>query len=185
MKPDPAVYLETVGEIADALRGLGLQPVLVGGMALTVLGSTRVTRDVDFLVERPEHRLASLLDLFYARGFEPVSKVDEAGNVLRTLDSRRVAAARLRIDGPASVSFYNAETGFRVDLLFDFPLEAASLSARATRMKIQSHVFEIASAADLLALKKIAAAARSKPGDAQDIAFLEAHLARAGGIMAR
>jgi hypothetical protein len=178
MKPDPEVYLTTIGVIAGGLRALGLTPVLVGGMALTVLGSTRVTRDVDFVIRRPEDHLDGVLELFYGRGFELVSKVDAAGNVVRTVDNRRVAAIRLTLDGPASAAFYNSDTGFRIDLLFDFPLEAATLARRATRMKIQSHVFEIASAADLLTLKKIAAAARSFPGDAQDIAFLEAHLAR-------
>lgn len=181
MTPEPDFYLTTIGDVARGLRALALTPVLVGGMALTVLGSTRVTRDVDFVVRRPDDRLEGVLELFYERGFELISKVDDAGNVLKTLDNRRVAAIRLTLDGPASAGFYNSETGFRIDLLFDFPLEAATLARRATRMKIRSHVFEIASAADLLTLKKVAAAARSFPGDAQDIVFLEAHLARQRG----
>ena len=37
--PDPVDHLQTVGEIVQGLRGLGLEPVLVGGMALVVLGS--------------------------------------------------------------------------------------------------------------------------------------------------
>lgn len=173
MKVDPAAYLDAVGAIADGLSDLGLTPVLVGGLALTVLGSRRVTRDCDFIVGRPGDRLDNVLQLLYTRGFELVTRFDEAGNVVRTLDNRSVAAARLRTDAPASASFHNAATDLRVDLLFDFPVEAAALSERATRMKIRSHVFAIASEADLLSLKKIAAAARSAPGDAQDIAFLE------------
>jgi hypothetical protein len=47
------------------------------------------------------------------------------------------------------------------------------LAEHATRTTIRSHVFEIASEPDLLRLKKIAYAARSAPGDAEDIAFLE------------
>lgn len=176
MKTDPAAYLDAIGELAEALRAIGMAPVLVGGMALTILGSRRVTRDVDFVVRRPGASLDDLLQRLYDRGFELVSKVDGAGDVTRTLDNVRVAAARLRIDGPASAYFYNRDLELRVDLLFDFPIEAAELSARATRMKIQSHLFEIASEADLLRLKQIAAAARSAPGDAQDIAFLEARL---------
>jgi hypothetical protein len=37
----PVDHLDTVGEIVEELRGLGLEPVLVGGMALVVLGSRR------------------------------------------------------------------------------------------------------------------------------------------------
>jgi hypothetical protein len=64
--------------------------------------------------------------------------------------------------------------GLRIDLLFDFPLPAATLAEHATRTKIRARVFAIASETDLLRLKQIARAARSAPGDAEDIAFLEA-----------
>lgn len=176
MKADPASGLELIGAVADGLSKLGLTPVLVGGLALTVRGSRRVTRDCDFVVSHPGDRLDDLLQLLYARGLELVSKVDEAGNVLQTINNRRVAAARLRIDAPASAFFFNEETALRVDLLFDFPIDAATLAGRATTMKIQSHVFAIASDEDLLELKRIAAAARRAPGDAEDIAFLEARI---------
>jgi hypothetical protein len=39
--PDEVDHLRTVGDIVKGLREIGLQPVLVGGMALVVLGSRR------------------------------------------------------------------------------------------------------------------------------------------------
>jgi hypothetical protein len=93
---------------------------------------------------------------------------------ISTITNRKVASNRLRLDAPASAYFFNAKTGLRVDLLFDFPIPAATLAEHATRTKIRSHVFHVASEQDLLRLKKIAKAARSAPGDAEDIAFLEA-----------
>lgn len=174
--PEPSSQLRSVGELLDDLRSIGLTPVLIGGMALVVRGSRRVTNDYDLVIAHPADRLDALLDRLYARGLELVSRLDREGNVVATIDNRTVAAARLRIDKPASAYFYDADTGLRVDLLFDFPIDAASLDGRATKMKIQSHVFAIASDEDLLALKRIALAARSAPGDAEDIAFLEARL---------
>jgi hypothetical protein len=50
--------------------------------------------------------------------------------------------------------------------------------ARAARVRIRSHLFEIASEEDLLRLKQIAKSARSAPGDAEDIAFLDARRKR-------
>jgi len=94
--------------------------------------------------------------------------------VTATIDNRRVAAARLRLDAPASAYFLNPRTGLRIDLLFDFPLPAASLARRATSVKARSVVLRVASEDDLLRLKRIALAHRSSPGDAEDIAFLEA-----------
>ena len=111
---------------------------------------------------------------FYENQLELVSRLNDAGDVLATIDNRRVAAIRLRIDAPASAYFYNRTSGLRIDLLFDFPLPAATLAVSATRVKVRSREFTIASEDDLLKLKRIAKKGRSNPGDAQDIAFLEA-----------
>ncbi len=167
-------HLGTVGEIVDGLRSLHLDPVLVGGMALVVLGSRRVTRDFDFVIARPGDRLGATVGQFYDRGLELVSGLDPAGDVTSTITNRRVAVARLRLDAPDSAYFFNPKTGLRVDLLFDFPIPASQLAERATRTRIRTHRFDIASEGDLLRLKKIALAERSAPGDVVDIAFLEA-----------
>jgi hypothetical protein len=174
----PAEHLRTVARIVRALRDLGLEPVLVGGMALVVLGSRRVTRDFDFVVAHPGERLESVVGLFYDHGLELVSRLDEAGNVTATIDSRRVASSRLRLDAPASAWFFSVKTGLRIDLLLDFPRPAADLATRATRLTIRRFPFLVASEADLLDLKRTAAAARSVPGDADDIAFLESRTRR-------
>ena len=171
--PDPIDHLQAAGEIVQGLRALGLDPVLVGGMALVVLGSRRVTRDFDFVIAHPGDRLARTIGLFYDRGLELVSRLNEEREVISTIAERKVAAIRLRLDAPASAYFFNAETGLRVDLLFDFPISAAKLAAHATRIKIRTQVFDVASEQDLLRLKRTAKAARSAPGDAEDIAFLE------------
>ncbi|MBI4266267.1 MAG: hypothetical protein HY657_17985 [Acidobacteria bacterium] len=171
--PDPGDHLQEVSDIVRGLRALGLDPVLVGGMALVVLGSRRVTRDFDFVIPHPGDRLAPTIGLFYDHGLELVSRLNDAGDVVSTIANRTVAAARLRLDAPKSAYFFNAETDLRVDLLFDFPIPAATLAEHATRIKIRTHAFDIASEQDLLRLKRIARAARSAQGDAEDIAFLE------------
>jgi hypothetical protein len=167
-------HLDEVGAIVAALGDLGLAPVLVGGMALVVLGSRRVTRDFDFVIAHPRDRLAATIAVLYDRGLELVSRVSDVGDVLATISNRKVASIRLRLDAPASAYFFNTRTGLRIDLLFDFPIPAAELAEHATRTKIRSHVFWIASEPDLLRLKQIAKDARSAAGDAEDIAFLEA-----------
>jgi hypothetical protein len=171
---EPSDHLSLVATIVRDLRGLGFEPVLVGGMALVVLGSRRVTQDFDFVVAAPGDRLDSVVGVFYSHGLELVSRMDDRGSVTATIDNRRVASVRLRLDAPASASFFNVRSGLRVDLLFDFPAPAVDLAAEATRLTVRGQVLLIASEDDLLRLKKTAAAARSVPGDADDIAFLEA-----------
>jgi hypothetical protein len=171
---EPVDHLQVVGDIVQALRDLGLAPVLVGGMALVVLGSRRVTRDFDFVLTHPGDRFPRMLDVFYDRGLELAARLNETGDVISTITNRKVADIRLRLDAPASAYFFDAKTGLRIDLLFDFPIPAATLAEHATKSKIRAYVFDIASEQDLLQLKKIAKANRSVPGDAEDIAFLEA-----------
>lgn len=171
---EPLDYLTVVGEIDGLLRDLGLEPVLVGGMALVILGSRRVTRDFDFVVAHPATRLAALIDVFYDRGLELGSRVDDDGAIVATISSRKVAAARLRIDAPDSAYFLNWTTELRIDLLFDFPIQASTLAARASQTKIRGQSLAVASTADLLTLKEIAKARRSEAGDVEDIAFLHA-----------
>jgi hypothetical protein len=175
---DASAHLDEVGIVVEALTRLGLEPVLVGGMALVTLGSRRVTRDFDFVVAKPGDRLGQVVDVFYDRGFELASRLNVDGDVTATIDNRRVAVIRLRVDAPSSAYFFNPATGLRIDLLFDFPIPAATLAKGATRTKVRSRVLPVASAADLLRLKRIAREQRSSPGDAEDIAFLEARQGR-------
>ncbi len=174
--PDSVSQLQDVGELVKDLRDVGFDPILVGGMALIVLGSQRVTRDFDFVIPHPGDGLDREIGVLYDHGFELITRFDDARRVKSTINNRTVASIRLRIDGPASALFFNPKTRLRVDLLFDFPISAAELAERATRMKIHSYVFHIASLLDLLRLKRIAKANRSAPGDTQDIAFLEARI---------
>jgi hypothetical protein len=170
--------LQTVAEIVQGLDQLGLRPVLVGGMALVILGSRRVTHDYDFIVTNPGRLLAQTIELFYDSGLELVSRLNDEGQVVSTIDNRKIAAIRLRLDAPASAYFCSVDTRLRVDLFFDFPFAAVALAEHANQMKIRGQTFSIAADEDLLKLKEIARAGRSKPGDAEDIAFLEARLKR-------
>jgi hypothetical protein len=176
--PDPQHDLDTVTAVFAQLNELDFRPILVGGMALVLLGSRRVTNDFDFVIGHPRERLDVLVEVFYGHRLELVSRLNDDGDVKSTIDNRRVAAIRLRIDGPASAYFYDRATGLRIDVLFDFPIPAATLAQNATRLKIRAQELAIASEDDLLTLKRIASKARTFAGDAQDIAFLEARQRR-------
>jgi hypothetical protein len=176
--PDTADHLDEVASLADALTGLGLEPILVGGMAMVIIGSRRVTRDFDFVITKPGERLQQLVELFYDRGLELASRVNRTGDITATIDNVRVAVTRIRLDAPDSAYFLNSESGLRIDLLFDFPVPASELAKGARRTKIRSRALRVASEEDLLRLKKIARAQRSAPGDAEDVAFLESRRRR-------
>lgn len=169
----PSDAIDDVGALTRRFGDLGLLPVLVGGMALVVLGSRRVTRDFDFVIARPGPRLGAVVDALYDHGLELAARVNADGDITATIDNPRVATTRLEIDAPTSAFFVNADTGLRIDLLFDFPIAAAALAERARPTRIRSHLFHVASLQDLLELKRTAISARSAPGDLEDLAYLQ------------
>ncbi len=172
MNFDPKTYLDVVGQIIKELESHNLTPVLVGGMALVILGSQRVTKDFDFLISEEARNLRELVRIFYKQGLELASKVNAQREVVQTIDNQNIAYSRLQLDKPESAYFYNHKTGLRIDLLFDYPLSAINVVKNAHKKKIRSHTFTIASIDDLIRLKEIAYKNRKLASDAQDIEFL-------------
>ena len=165
-------YLRTVGVLAGALEAQGFEPVLVGGMALVLLGSQRVTRDFDLLVSTQGPPTEELVRLLYQHRLELVTKFTPAGEVKRTVDNVRIAVAKLKTEKPQSLFFCNQRTGLRVDLLLDFPLPAHRVAQRANKVKLRSGGIRVASPEDLIQLKEIAYADRRSASDAQDLELL-------------
>ncbi len=157
--------------LLNALEKKGLQPVLVGGMALVVLGSQRITKDFDLLV-CSTGLSPDLVGVIYGHGYELVTKINKAVDVEGTIANRTAAAARLKLDRPRRVFFYNREIRLRVDLLLDFPLPTGSIAVRAVKIGKALHMLRVATPEDLLHLKEIAYADRKSANDAQDLEFL-------------
>jgi len=169
MAPD---HLAAVESLADDLDRAGFEPVLVGGMALVVLGSPRVTKDFDFLVSAPDASKRDLVRIMYRHRLQLVTKLNPEGGVVRTVESPRIAAIKIGGSGARSLFFYNEMTGLRVDLLFDHPLPARSVIRRAAKVRLKAGRIAVASPEDLLRLKEIAHADRKSASDAQDLEFL-------------
>ena len=154
-----------------ALDRLASQP-FDPGMALVILGSRRVTMDFDLLVNASEAGNDALVKLLYRRHFELVTKFAPAGDVLRTVDNARVAAARVKMEQPRSLHFCDRHSGLLVDLLLDCPLPARDLASRATRITVEGGTVRVACREDLITLKEIATRDRTSARDAQDLEFL-------------
>lgn len=164
--------VERIVSLSKALEEKGIYPVLVGGMALVILGSQRVTKDIDFLVSLKDLPVDDMVEVFYKHGFELVTKFNKQREVLRTVDNPRVATIKLKSDLPDSLFFFDWKTRLKVDLLLDFPLPASNIVLRATRVKIKSGSIWVASRKDLLRMKEIAYKDRRSASDAQDLEFL-------------
>jgi hypothetical protein len=164
-----ASELNEVARVADGLKNIGLEPVLVGGMALVLMGSRRITRDYDFVIPHPGNRLNALVDLFYERGFELASKVNADGDIVATIDNPRVASIRLKLDGPASVFFWHPSKRLRIDLLFDFPVAAAGSPLEEVALRQERRELEV----DVGVVERTTGTAREAVHRAQEPGELE------------
>lgn len=166
-------YFDIVGPLLEDLEACGFTPVLVGGVALIVMGSDRVTKDFDFIVSRQDSVIENAVAAFYKYGFELVSKLNEKRQIVRTIDNAKVASIRLKMDAPDSAFFYHRKMDFKIDLLFDFPFPAHEIANRARRIKVKKYPVLLASREDLIRMKEIAYADRKSASDAQDLEFLK------------
>ncbi|HEU4338813.1 MAG TPA: nucleotidyl transferase AbiEii/AbiGii toxin family protein [Planctomycetota bacterium] len=165
-------HLEAVESLAGALESTGFEPVLIGGMALVILGSRRVTEDFDFVVSTQGRDMKELMGVMYRHGLELVTRFNGVGDVVRTVDDPRVAAAKARAESPKSLFFAHDGTGLRIDLLLDFPFPAHALHERARKVTLKSRPVHVAAPEDLLKLKEVASSDRKLSADAQDLDFL-------------
>ena len=165
-------HLKAVTALAEDLGQAGLQAVLVGGMALIILGSRRITMDFDLLVDAATLKPEVLIAIMYRHNFKLVTRFNPDGTALRSADNANVAAAKLKMELPKSLHFWDHRTGLLVDLLLDFPVPARDVILRATRVSNSGGTLRIAAREDLIHLKDIAHRERKKASDAQDLEFL-------------
>ena len=147
-------HLAAVESLANDLDRAGFEPVLVGGMALVILGSQRVTKDFDFLVAAPESSMPDLGRILDRHRLELTTRLGTGSKV------PRVATA-------------NRKSGLRVGLLLDHPIAARDLGRRAVKVRLKKGRIAVAAPEDLLRLKVIARAERESASDAQDLEFLK------------
>jgi hypothetical protein len=153
---EPAANVEAeLARIVAALRDLGRPHALVGGLATSIRGEVRFTRDVDLAIASDSDASTErLVGDLTARGYQVAALVehDSAG---------RLATARLRTRVGVNVDLLAASSGIEpevVDAARDVDIEGVG-------------PVRVAVAEDLLALKVLSMAER-RPQDRFDAAAL-------------
>jgi predicted nucleotidyltransferase len=141
--------------ILRSLAAEGVEYVVVGGIAVVLRGSQRVTIDLDIVPRPTEANVRALL-----RALTSVQgTVVDADGVDRSAETIRLGEpARLETDGGA------------LDIVQGLPgvPEFAVLAARAERIELYGMEVAVAGVDDLIAMKRAA----GRPQDLEDIAFL-------------
>ncbi len=170
-------------EVIALLEKAGVPSVVIGGIALRLYGSPRVTQDLDLVIraQDADRVVGSVLQVGYLL---VLAVWEDSVEVARTLESAR---RWIEAESPASLTFVlpkeNAPTGrtarllhdtiraeTQVDILFDLSVPFGHLRHRATTQIVGGVELRIASPGDLIRLKE--ARSDPSPADRFDIDFL-------------
>lgn len=136
MSDHGASPLRALSEMVETLRQLGIDFSVVGGLAVSVRGEVRTTRDVDIAIAIDQRGLEALVVELRQRGYD-VYKIVEHETAGRTATVRLFAPSGVLVDIMA------ASSGIEADIV-----------AAATYITMESlGPVKVACAEDLLAMK--------------------------------
>ncbi|GEM_PF-1117445 len=171
----PIAEIQKLKQVVHNLTAVDYAPVLVGGKALALFGSPRLTFDTDIVIPAIKDLAAARLLTRAMRkaDFYYVNALDNNGTPTGWIDTSTVAAARIMIDKPDTLFFWNQDLEMRIDILLDFPLKTSRLLATAEdKMLDKTTTIKVASLKNLKKMKEIAFNDRKKSKDAQDLEFI-------------
>lgn len=133
--------------IAQALDGIGIPYMVIGGQAVLLYGEPRLTKDIDITLGADLDRLADVRRLVQSIDLKPLADPDTFTRQTMVL--------------PCA----DATTGIRVDLIFSFTPYERQAMARVKTVKVGGAEIRFASVEDLIVHKMIA----GRPRDLEDV----------------
>lgn len=150
-------------EILSQLHDHHVEFVIVGGVAASLHGGSRVTFDLDVVPSLAPESWEAVVDLLWSLGArpripEPVERIRDVGQVRRWR----------REKGMLALNFRTPDCSTEVDLVVGESDGFEGLRQRAVRVTVGERTFFVASIDDLIAMKQRA----GRPQDMLDISEL-------------
>ena len=151
--------------IFSQLEQAKVRYLLTGGLATVFYGYTRLTGDIDLILDLDPENCRNALNCFSSMNFKPRAPVD----ILDFAD-RVKRESWIRDKGLKVFSLYAAK-GFpiEIDLFVEEPLPFTELASRATAIDIEGVAIKLIGIADLIQLKQAA----NRPKDIEDVRALQ------------
>ncbi len=159
----------SIETIVRALNDAGVRYLIAGGLAVIAHGYTRVTQDMDLILDLAEENVRRALTVFAGLGYRPTAPV-----AIELFADPAVRDRWIREKGMTVFSLFSpAHPTVVVDLFAESPLDFAAAYPAAPRMEVLPNLAAaFVTYEDLLRLKRAA----GRPEDLVDIARLqEAH----------
>lgn len=148
MERVPRLFVTALADLTQWLEAAGVPAMIVGGIAASILGRPRATRDIDTLAVAPDEKWIQLL------------RSSKAHGILPRIENPLEFARRTRV-----LLLRHTESGIDIDIILSgLPFEAEAVS-RATVYDLGGVQVRLPQVEDLLMMKAIA----HRPQDLRDI----------------
>ena len=138
--------------------------VIVGGIAVNLLGSMRTTDDMDILVEISDENLAKIVAILKKQGYNVRQPVDPMGIAYKKTREDWVRNKRMK-----ALNFYKDRELKEVDIIIESPVSFAEAKKTALSVKCGAITLPVISIDNLITMKKTA----NRPMDKIDIEELK------------
>ena len=136
-------------EILREFQKQKVKYVLVGGIAVNLLGSFRTTADLDILVEMNDKNLTKVITILKKRGYQVKQPVDPMG-----IADEKTRKDWIHKKHMKAFNFYKYDEFKEVDIIIDSPVSYKQASKNAIKIKSGKITLPVISINDLIKMKK-------------------------------
>jgi len=137
------------GEILREFRRQKVKYVLVGGIAVNLLGSLRNTADLDILAEMSDANLKKIVNILKKKGYKVKQPVDPIG-----IADKKIRENWIKNKGMKAFNFYKEAELKEVDIVIDSPVPYKKAKKNAIHVKAGDIRLPVISIENLIAMKK-------------------------------
>ncbi len=143
----------------------GVRYLVVGGLAMNLLGVPRVTYDIDILIDLEDDNIQTLMNLMKEWGFKPKVPVNIMDFADRSKRDEWIATKNMKAFNLVNAKWALSE----IDIIIDAPVAYAEARKRAKKISVHGVSIPVISIDDLIKMKQAA----GRELDKADIQYLK------------
>ena len=143
----------------------GIRYLVVGGLAMNLLGVPRVTYDIDILIDLEDDNIETLMKLMKVWGFKPKVPVNVMDFADRSKRDEWIATKNMKAFNLVNAKWALSE----IDIIIDAPVAYPEARKRAKKISVQGVPIPVISIDDLIKMKQVA----GREIDKADVQYLK------------
>jgi len=137
------------GEILRAFQKQKVKYVLVGGIAVNLLGSLRSTADMDIVVKMSNDNLRKVVSILKKKGYHVKQPVDPMG-----IADKKIRRDWIHNKHMKAFNFYKEDELKEVDIIIESPVSYEEARNDALKIKVEGITLPVISIDNLIKMKK-------------------------------